>query len=152
MSRIKVCPVCGERNPEDAFDCGRCGELLLGPAQDEPPPGPTALEPASPSATVFERKLLLRLEAPDGSGGLELESGALIGREASGGEWLARRQTVSRRHARVRHDGTQWFIEDLGSTNGTWVNERLVKPGTPCPIRPGDSVALSKSCVLKVNG
>lgn len=29
---------------------------------------------------------------------------------------------VSRKHARVFRKGDQWFIEDLGSSNGTWVN------------------------------
>lgn len=28
---------------------------------------------------------------------------------------------ASTRHARISHQGEQWFVEDLGSTNGTWV-------------------------------
>jgi two-component system, cell cycle response regulator len=30
---------------------------------------------------------------------------------------------ISRRHARIGRDGSGWFIEDLGSTNGTQVND-----------------------------
>jgi pSer/pThr/pTyr-binding forkhead associated (FHA) protein len=35
-------------------------------------------------------------------------------------------ENVSRRHARIVWDGKQHWIEDLGSTNGTYVNERKV--------------------------
>ncbi|MFT4188119.1 MAG: FHA domain-containing protein, partial [Aeromicrobium sp.] len=41
-----------------------------------------------------------------------------IGRDASG--LRIDDDGVSRRHARVVHDGG-WALEDLGSTNGTWV-------------------------------
>lgn len=36
---------------------------------------------------------------------------------------------ASTRHARISHQGEQWFVEDLGSTNGTWVGpNRLIGP------------------------
>ncbi|MBI5479977.1 MAG: SpoIIE family protein phosphatase [Deltaproteobacteria bacterium] len=35
--------------------------------------------------------------------------------------------TVSRQHARITRDGTRYVIEDLGSGNGTLVNERVIK-------------------------
>lgn len=34
---------------------------------------------------------------------------------------------VSRRHAELRREGDHWILEDLGSTNGTLVNEKLAK-------------------------
>jgi len=45
---------------------------------------------------------------------------------------------VSRHHARVWIQGAQVYVQDLGSTNGTFVNE--VKIGAPQPLRPGDRV------------
>jgi transcriptional regulator with PAS, ATPase and Fis domain len=34
---------------------------------------------------------------------------------------------MSRRHARISFDGTCWSVEDLGSTNGTWVDRDAVR-------------------------
>jgi pSer/pThr/pTyr-binding forkhead associated (FHA) protein len=45
---------------------------------------------------------------------------------------------VSRRHAMVTRTGDDMVIEDLGSANGTWVNEELLVGRRP--LRPGDVV------------
>lgn len=50
---------------------------------------------------------------------------------------------VSRRHARLVQQGEGYLLEDLGSTNGTFVNgERLTAPQA---LRPGDSVRLGET-------
>jgi len=33
-------------------------------------------------------------------------------------------ESVSRRHARIRQQANHWIVEDLGSTNGIYINER----------------------------
>ena len=50
---------------------------------------------------------------------------------------------VSATHARVRHspDGT-WWLEDLGSTNGTWLNGRRL--AAPERLRSGDRFTLGQ--------
>jgi serine/threonine protein kinase len=47
---------------------------------------------------------------------------------------------VSRQHARLLRAGEGWMIEDLRSTNGTFVNDRRVPPSQPTPLNDGDSV------------
>ena len=49
---------------------------------------------------------------------------------------------ASRRHAEIRHAGDGWTVRDLGSTNGTFVNDRLVV-GT-IVIAPGDLVRIGR--------
>jgi len=50
---------------------------------------------------------------------------------------------ASSSHARIYEQGNVLVIEDLGSTNGTYLNEELLE--TPRPLHPGDSVRIGES-------
>jgi hypothetical protein len=50
---------------------------------------------------------------------------------------------ASSRHARVYEQGRILVIEDLGSTNGTYLNEELLDG--PLPLHPGDRVRIGDS-------
>jgi pSer/pThr/pTyr-binding forkhead associated (FHA) protein len=52
---------------------------------------------------------------------------------------------VSTRHARIATNGEQWFVEDLGSTNGTYLGSQRVT--APTPIALGTPVRLGKTIV-----
>lgn len=53
---------------------------------------------------------------------------------------------VSRRHARLHLDSGVYIVEDLGSTNGTFINgQRLT---TPVPLRTGDLIMLGEAATL----
>jgi len=53
---------------------------------------------------------------------------------------------VSRRHARILRRNAQYFIEDLGSTNGTFVNRgRRLLPGDRQQLRDGDELIIGKT-------
>jgi hypothetical protein len=45
---------------------------------------------------------------------------------------------VSQQHARIFGKNGSWFVEDLGSTNGTFVNEQ--KLAAPAMVQPGDRI------------
>lgn len=52
---------------------------------------------------------------------------------------------VSTRHARFATNGEQWFVEDLGSTNGTYLGSHRVT--SPAPIELDTPVRLGKTVV-----
>lgn len=85
---------------------------------------------------------------------------ALVGRESSIGRWDADNGVfpdidldrfdpeakISRRHARIILDNGQYLVEDLGSTNGTFINRgRRLIPGSRHALRSGDELILGKT-------
>ncbi len=72
---------------------------------------------------------------------------ATIGREASADIVIADPE-VSRAHARLLTKPGGLIIEDLGSTNGTFVNKQRIT--SPRAISPGDEITLGESIVLGV--
>jgi hypothetical protein len=52
---------------------------------------------------------------------------------------------ASQFHARIFNKGNEWYVEDLGSTNGTYLNQRKVSG--PTPIGAGDRVKIGKSVI-----
>ena len=53
---------------------------------------------------------------------------------------------VSRKHARILFTNGSYMIEDLGSTNGTFVNRgRRLIPGNPHKLNDGDEVIVGKT-------
>jgi pSer/pThr/pTyr-binding forkhead associated (FHA) protein len=45
---------------------------------------------------------------------------------------------VSQQHARIFGKTDRWYVEDLGSTNGTYVNDQ--KLAAPALVQPGDRI------------
>jgi len=71
---------------------------------------------------------------------VELMSGEnVLGREGPG-VVLIKSSTVSRRHAKISVDVEGAVIEDLGSKNGTYVNDRAVSG--PTPVVDGDQIRI----------
>jgi len=93
----------------------------------------------APSRSQRRARLVLRVAEPEGERGrtYDLPEEVTVGRAPGCGVRVDDAYTSSI-HARVyRRDGTLW-VEDLGSTNGTWLNgQRLT---TPAKIGRGDLV------------
>ena len=137
MSQVKICPSCGLENPLCETMCLRC---MADISSVSPTDSDEVIEPA-------EKKIVLVCNNIESS--LTVRDGSVIGRDSEGRDILANFLTVSRRHARF-HSGNQWIVEDMNSTNGTWVNNRRLSPGEKYPVRSGDIIAFSRSCTFTV--
>ncbi|MBV9169955.1 MAG: FHA domain-containing protein [Chloroflexi bacterium] len=107
--------------------------------------GLNASAPASaPVAAQRTAELQLLVEDPASSalpagGVIGVPDGATLGRAERAGLVLAD-PTVSAEHARIRRQGRRWTVADLGSTNGTLINDRRVD--REAPLADGDILAL----------
>ncbi|HLB48525.1 MAG TPA: FHA domain-containing protein, partial [Anaerolineales bacterium] len=68
-------------------------------------------------------------------------SGATLGR-GSECEIVLTNERISRRHASIRLESAGWAITDLGSSNGTFLNEARLEPNTAYRLAPGDQILL----------
>jgi pSer/pThr/pTyr-binding forkhead associated (FHA) protein len=75
--------------------------------------------------------------------GLELpvdRAWVVIGR-GRGADVMIAEPTISRAHAAIGHDPAGFFVQDLGSTNGTWVNGSREKKQA---LKDGDEIQMGK--------
>src|SRR3954447_22636978 len=85
--------------------------------------------------------MTLVLEIVEGAGDgrqFRVDAPLDIGREPGPGIALESDTQVSRRHARVTPERDRAVIQDLGSTNGTFVNDQVVHG--PRFVAPGDRI------------
>ena len=127
---------------------GGGAQLSDGPGHAPVPPADaTGLHSASsfgPADLVGRAPRLVVERAPGHEPGMisDLGGDVVLGR----GETAEIRLTdpfASSRHARVYEQGRILVVEDMGSTNGTYLNEELLDG--PRPLHPGDRVRIGDS-------
>ena len=147
MSHV-YCPECGFQNPEAANYCAKCGALLV---RDES--GSDTTMSYTPEDGEDESGAILDEIKTEGpalvvrSGGgragehfLLQQEATTVGRSPDCDVFLDD-VTVSRRHAQVLRRERQFFIEDAGSLNGTFLNRRRIESA---PLEDGDELQIGK--------
>lgn len=73
-----------------------------------------------------------------------------IGRATSDAKWQIRLQdrSVSRPHAVLRLKNDRWYLTDLGSSNGTFVNGVVLSGDEPRQLADGDTLMLGGATLL----
>ncbi|MGI8558803.1 MAG: FHA domain-containing protein [Solirubrobacteraceae bacterium] len=122
----------------------RVGKAATGPAAPRNQEG-TGLYSASgaPPAAAREPRLVVE-RAPGHTPGMiyDIGSGAVLGR-GDHAEIRLEDPFASSRHAQVATRAGTVVLEDLGSTNGTYLNEELLQG--PAPLHVGDRVRIGDS-------
>lgn len=141
VSRSALRDLRGERRAQAPLGHGGQGE--------EAPPDATGLHSAStlgPVAVTTRDPRLVVERAPGHDPGmiydLDGDGDVVLGRGDSA-EIRLQDPFASASHARVYEQGGILVIEDLGSTNGTYLNEELLDG--PRPLHPGDRVRIGDS-------
>jgi FHA domain-containing protein len=126
------------RPPGSRFSGGRSSSPTAAPDA-------TGLHPASraPHGGPAEARLIVE-RAPGHTPGMEYDvgEGAVLGR-GDQAEIRLEDPFASSRHARLTVQGAIVVLEDLGSTNGTYLNEELLSG--PQPLHRGDRVRIGDS-------
>lgn len=140
------CTNCGHRNRGEARFCAKCGN----PLQEDATLSLTPLEVEEEATDEFPfpheelepgQALLVVKRGPNaGSTFLIDVDVTTAGRHAESDVFLDD-VTVSRRHAEIRRRGEEFFINDVGSLNGTYVNRERVDE---TKLASGDELQIGK--------
>ena len=162
----KFCPVCKHRNEPGATVCTTCGSplesnqeepsitLRVKPTEDETNTRPqmkTAtfqklLRPPKEGIAIYVKGDAIPIE-------IRKEKEFVLGRLLTGDfteafvdlkRHFAFENGVSRRHALIRRTECGYELLDLGSTNGTWLNNRPLVPQRPYPLGDGSQVQMGR--------
>jgi len=122
-----MCSACTHENRPASFFCSQCGTKLH----------------FAPAASGR----LQRMNGPLQDRRLELPSPvSVIGRDPTASVRLEE-ESVSKQHARITQEDGRFVIQDLGSSNGTFINGRRIHE--PTELRPGDLIRLG-AVILKL--
>lgn len=125
-----------ERAPAELAPQSLAVELNPEPAQAAKPRQTRASRPVD-KATKAEVGYLVDVES---GARHEIRSVMMIGREPPS-DLVYQIPTISKRHFQIRKDGDAFMIEDMRSTNGTYLNGLPVHE--PVPLRDGDEIVVA---------
>lgn len=111
----------------------------------------TKVQVVKPKTTTSEDGALVLIYPPGPDMGRRWELGSdeiVVGR-GSDCDIQIDRDSVSRRHARVFRVGDQWHVEDLGSTNGSYINDVPIQKS---PLRDLDFVKIGSAIFKFLSG
>jgi pSer/pThr/pTyr-binding forkhead associated (FHA) protein len=125
------CTRCGHPNKDEARFCANCGAAL----HDEATLGLSPVEVEGEGAEEFPfpedelesgQALLLVKHGPNAGSTFLLETELTTAGRSTDSDVFLDDVTVSRQHAELRRQADGWYVRDLGSLNGTYVNRERV--------------------------
>ncbi len=145
------CNQCGHRNPPDAAFCSSCGGVLdrlsdhtitlakVDPLQEAPGPEDDVVVnlgdlPAGAASLVVRN-------GPQAGAAMSLDAAITRLGRSTDGEISLDDITVSRRHAEIVRTGQSYVVRDVGSLNGTYVNNSRIDEA---PLVQGDELQIGK--------
>jgi pSer/pThr/pTyr-binding forkhead associated (FHA) protein len=154
------CPICKQRNLAGVEECAFCGAQLPKPGTTTAhisPDGqqmPLSPQAKAPAITVPEGSFAIAVMGNEAmTMTLQMNAELILGRvmstQAEGNlidltPYHAGPFGVSRHHAKIIKTDSGYTLEDLQSTNGTWLNRVALTPKKTYPLQNGDEIRLGK--------
>lgn len=164
-----ICPICKMKNELEATVCGHCGAALSDPFLDSGYKTKTTDMQALTPEMIGEWSLKEAKEivVPDSGIAFYVDGHSMPAYIDSRGEFVLGRKSgttsemlldlapfggyslgLSRRHAAIRWTGDGYEVLDLGSVNGTWLNEQRLAPHTSYPLPSRSHLRLGRMRIL----
>lgn len=162
-----ICPVCKATNALEAIVCGNCGASLGDPSTDggieTKTTGVQVPTPEMISAWSFsgsfkeaiapdppENGIAVYIDGESNPAYIDSTGSFVLGRKTGTTEGMlvdlapfrAYSLGLSRRHVIIRRTNAGYEVMDLGSVNGTWLNEERLAPHKSYPLPSGSHLRL----------
>lgn len=155
---IHICPICGFANESAATRCGKCGVAVTAGTTTVNVPDDVidlAVETQHFEAkhrSIVQDGIVLYIAGETQPLILRGKSTIILGRQIEGEPanvidttpYYGHLLGVSRQHAEIVVTADGCTLEDLGSTNGTFLNEKRLLANTPYLIHNGDQIRLGQ--------
>lgn len=147
-SKAKICPACQLENPANALACSKCGSLFT--VQIPIETATAALPDPAQDITPENNALFLFIMGEKKPTILKNIKEAVLGRTVPdvppptidlthyGNNQLG----ISRKHVAIEYVDGGYLLRDLGSSNGTWLNDTQLIPHRNYHLHSGDKIRL----------
>jgi hypothetical protein len=152
------CNNCGHRNAAGSNFCSSCGQPLDRASDEEPKTITFTLDQSPMVGDEVQVELhevpvsgvLIATRGPNSGSEFALNTGlTTIGRHPDSDIFLDD-VTVSRRHVEVEHGASGYRVRDVGSLNGTYLNQTLIEQERP--LANGDELQVGRFKLVFVAG
>lgn len=99
--------------------------------------------------TVSDSSLVL--VTPTGTKVTNSKKDVYVGRNSAECDIVVENKNASNKHVHFMFRDGKWIVEDLNSTNGTWINGEKILPMHPLVLNSGDRICIALSAVFYFN-
>ncbi|MGM9991822.1 MAG: FHA domain-containing protein [Candidatus Bruticola sp.] len=152
-----VCQACGASNEAGSKFCEDCGASLAPLPQAAAAPAPAvsvvAPVPSTPEPVAAPVITAPKLIMPNGVAIPLSSEHTLLGRQSPADNIypeidlteLDPESYVSRRHGQITRQGSKFLYEDIGSSNGSWINGARLESKIQTELHDGDVLRLGRT-------